>query len=95
MDAAIEHDVFLPFEKRGDDARAADFRAGAERDEFQKFPEFLSFSILVCSSNCCVCSILVVVLLIIIISLVLLLFSGELFWMRHDVSLSLSLSLFA
>jgi uncharacterized membrane protein len=86
VDAAIEHDVFLPFEKRGDDARAADFRAGAERDEFQKFPEFLSFfSILVRFSNRCVCSILVVVLLIIIIIslVVLLLFSGELFWMRH------------
>jgi len=42
------------------------------------------FSILVrFSSNRCVCSILVVVLLIIIISLVVLLFSGELFWMRH------------
>ena len=89
MDAAIEHDVFLPFEKRGDDARAADFRAGAERDEFQKFPEFLSFSILVCFSSNRVCSILIVVLLIIIISLVVL-FSGELFWMRH-VSLSFSL----
>ena len=83
MDAAIEQDVFLPFEKRSDDARAADFRARAERDEFQEFPEFLSLRLLfllLLFSNC-----YCFIVLVIVNSL----FSGEV--LERHVSLSLSL----
>ena len=82
MDAAIEHDVFFP-SKRSDDARAADFRARAERMS-SRVPRVLLVAV-------------VVLLVVVVLQLLLLhrfeivnsLFSGEV--LERHVSLSLSL----